>query len=766
MAGDIDRRERLIVLGESVPLGADRASAAARTAGTATIHQYGQRVLIADVPQELDERVEHEVALAPAPGHLMASADELTAEAAEGLDEVESLGLAAFTLRSSDDYLSAKAARPHEGEPWGQPDADVLPPDASGDDEELRALAGTPGSEASSATSGRLMGSVAVGVILVEGPTAALQFTAAERVKVVAEVQNGLAWLGAQSSPAGIRWVYDVQTIRISARPSSNDDTLAKKEARFRDPALTAMGFGTGLAGAQAYVNSLRNSRRTDWAYCAFFTKYPVGHFAYASLGGPRLVMHYDNDGWGPDNIDRVFAHETGHIFQAPDEYASSGCSCGGQWGHFKVANGNCESCASGGGVACIMKSNSWAMCTFTPYHLGFPQGARYSGVFVSGTGSHGLWANASWTPFVQKWQQWSSQGLRLVDLDVAQIGAQYRFTGAFRAGSGPYGLWAMADWSSFVSRWQQWSAQGMRLVDLEVTPVGSQVRYSGVFRQGSGAYGLWALADWPSFQAKWQQWSGQGLRLTDLAIVMVGGHPRYSGVFEQGAGGHALWVLADWPSFEAKWQQWSAQGLRLVDLERTRVGNQTRFSGVFRQGTGGYGLWTGASWTSFRERWEQWNAQGLRLVDVSMDPTGTEAVAAQEAGSPDTGAPSGLEGLLGFGGEQIRVGPTPDGDAPGEGLLQMEVAPVDTEAGVGVGAAFPDGAAAAGSGQLAPSGHGEVVGALLDSPGAAGIGGSSLPGTPSLTAPSPGMGEAVLGDADSDAAVPPLVGSGMVHNG
>ena len=82
--------------------------------------------------------------------------------------------------------------------------------------------------------------------------------------------------------------------------------------------------------------------------------------------------MHYLNDNWGPDNIDRVFAHETGHVFGAPDEYASSSCGCGGSHGFFGKPNGNCENCATGGGVDCIMRANSWAMCGLTPFHLGF----------------------------------------------------------------------------------------------------------------------------------------------------------------------------------------------------------------------------------------------------------------------------------------------------------------------------------------------------------------------------------------------------------
>jgi hypothetical protein len=98
-----------------------------------------------------------------------------------------------------------------------------------------------------------------------------------------------------------------------------------KLEALWLDPALKALKFGPGVDGARAYAESLRSRLATKWTYVAFFTKYPLQHFAYASdLGGPYLVMDYANDDWGPDNLDRIFAHETGHIFNAPDEYAKA----------------------------------------------------------------------------------------------------------------------------------------------------------------------------------------------------------------------------------------------------------------------------------------------------------------------------------------------------------------------------------------------------------------------------------------------------------
>ncbi|MGH9290331.1 MAG: M12 family metallo-peptidase, partial [Acidimicrobiales bacterium] len=177
-------------------------------------------------------------------------------------------------------------------------------------------------------------------------------------------------WLGGRHPVQPVTWRWDIDVIRISV---AADPNAADLEALWRDPAMAALGYGSGLGGVRAYAEDLRRQLGTDWAYVTFFTKYPTGWFAYASVGGPRLVMQYDNDGWGPDNIDRVFAHETGHIFNAPDEYASSNCNCGGTWGYYGKPNANCANCAPGGGVSCIMRANTWDMCLSTPYHLGFP---------------------------------------------------------------------------------------------------------------------------------------------------------------------------------------------------------------------------------------------------------------------------------------------------------------------------------------------------------------------------------------------------------
>lgn len=76
-------------------------------------------------------------------------------------------------------------------------------------------------------------------------------------------------------------------------------------------------------------------------------------------------------DVWGMDNFNLVVAHETGHLFGCPDEYASGNCDCAALFGRYQVPNGNCENCESPG-VACLMKANTPSVCDYTRGHLGW----------------------------------------------------------------------------------------------------------------------------------------------------------------------------------------------------------------------------------------------------------------------------------------------------------------------------------------------------------------------------------------------------------
>lgn len=697
MAGDVGIRERVVILPDTRARALSAAAPAMTTdAKRRVVHVYGSRVVVMEAEDT-------------ASSARAAAESQPSTAALQSLTEEERLGYGAYMLRESIDYQAAKAVRPRDGESWDAGEGmSCTPPHEQHDGiAHATALAGAP-------TSQRLTGSVAVGIVIVEGPNANLKFSDAERTKVVAEVQNGLSWLATQN-PEGVVFKYDIKIVTLSVQPGADSLTFDQKETRWRDPAMQQLGFATGMAGVTAYAEQLRTNLSTQWTYVAFFTKYPLGHFAYASIGGPRLVMDYNNDGWGPDNIDRVFAHESGHIFGAPDEYASSGCSCGGSWGFYGKPNANCANCAPGGGVDCLMKGNTWNMCVHTPYHLGLPLVQQtYTGVWRQGNDAHYLWVNASWNSFNAKWQQLAGQNLRLVDLKITRENGVERFHGVWRQGTGGYYLWVNASQAAFVSKWQELAAQGLRLVDIEVQNVNGALLYSGVWLPGNDAYYLWVNADWNSFTAKWNELAQQNLRLVDMKIVDVGGQQRFFGVWRQGTGGHYLWVNADWNNFTAKWQQLAGQGLRLVDIEITQTAQGQRFSGVWLPGTDSYYLWNGADWQHFLAKWQEVNAQGMRLVDLDV--------------VPGSGAQSPLPpaGALEFGGLAPAMAEDDE-----EGMGGAGDAGLDGEAGFGIGTITGDFEVAP-SGGLPGDGGGRVAGFLesvqvkVASTDASGFGGGS----------------------------------------
>lgn len=287
-----------------------------------------------------------------------------SSEIPEQLNETSRLAYDAWMQYQGKGSLKELAPDFREGLPWDtegfQSPRDMNELNVSGEatDKGIALSTGTP-------TSLYMIGSIAAGIVIVSGPNE-LQFTEAETREVISEVQEGLDFLAGAEPRAKVSFVYDIHNIQVTATPGSVGD-FESAESPWRNEALGKMGFTPSRQGSVEYVNDLKQGKQTDWAYVAYFTKYPLRHFAYAI--DEKLVMSFFNDGWGPQNINCVFAHETCHIFGAADEYGT--CSCTTVHGFLSVPNGNCRACAPAS-VDCLMDRNMLTLCDFTRQQIGW----------------------------------------------------------------------------------------------------------------------------------------------------------------------------------------------------------------------------------------------------------------------------------------------------------------------------------------------------------------------------------------------------------
>ena len=242
-------------------------------------------------------------------------------------------------------------------------------------------------------TSEFLAGAVSVNVVLVESDgsidSSTENWSVARENDVVARIASGLEWVRLQEPQAELRFVYHVFPGRTDARARtgyepirrSADPTGSIGEDRWVKEVLAKLGYVSGdrFARSRAWASDTRSVDGTDWAVNIFVVDssadadgaFADGRFAYCWIGGPHLVMTYDNQAWGIDRMDMVLRHELLHAFYAFDEYSGSACSCTEHRGYLDGANANCVTCNPGAG-ACVMISNGDALCAATRRQLGW----------------------------------------------------------------------------------------------------------------------------------------------------------------------------------------------------------------------------------------------------------------------------------------------------------------------------------------------------------------------------------------------------------
>jgi hypothetical protein len=211
-----------------------------------------------------------------------------------------------------------------------------------------------------------LAGRIAVQLIFVESDgsqqPSTENWTDAQVALARGQIATALEWWRARMPNARV-------TIDLTSRivPSGYEpiEHSLSGEGQWVGDTLSRMGLNGSNYFEQAYSadDSLRRARHADWATTIFIVnsagnasgRFADGHFAYAYVGGPFLVITSDAGPYGANQLAPVVAHEFGHIFGALDQYAAAGTPCTQQSGYLAVPTTNSQANNCGSRFICIM---------------------------------------------------------------------------------------------------------------------------------------------------------------------------------------------------------------------------------------------------------------------------------------------------------------------------------------------------------------------------------------------------------------------------
>lgn len=222
-----------------------------------------------------------------------------------------------------------------------------------------------------------MIGNIYVTLVLMESngaiDTNQLNWTPTQINNIKAQIRQGLDWwetMFDKYNPGSIislsffiDYTWTDAPFETSYEPITRDH---KAESLWVGEFLTNQGYTGNYSAYQSHLPNLRKFNHaqretndayfdvTDWSFSIFIvnSRNPAGnkvnrgtladdYFAYAWMGGPNLVMTYDNGNWGINDMSLVMAHEVGHIFWALDEYKVAGTDYYTTSGYYNIQNTN-----------------------------------------------------------------------------------------------------------------------------------------------------------------------------------------------------------------------------------------------------------------------------------------------------------------------------------------------------------------------------------------------------------------------------------------
>lgn len=203
----------------------------------------------------------------------------------------------------------------------------------------------TPKSAPPEATSEYMIGTIVVSLLhpyCENSPDCtATPFSDQELNVILARTIEGMDWWAAHEPDAQLTFLYEpVKSIAVTREPDVDcplsPATCGQDDHAFRTETLAALGYPgiDPFAQERAYIDDLRHGLQpatqqgwdADWGFIAYIPRSVASHRSFAKIGGPYEMV------WDGINAE-TFAHETGHVFRARDEYHTNwpwgGCQSG-----------------------------------------------------------------------------------------------------------------------------------------------------------------------------------------------------------------------------------------------------------------------------------------------------------------------------------------------------------------------------------------------------------------------------------------------------
>jgi hypothetical protein len=232
-----------------------------------------------------------------------------------------------------------------------------------------------------------LTGDVAVGILTIDGPPGLAKLSLTDIADLTLSVLHAFDIL-CRNAPVAAKLVFMVEpkTVTLGVEPATVPPPLADptgapfsefelREAKWRDPALAALGLPAGFDGINKYRTNLVArawpAGNPQKSIVLLLTNYNAVRFGYALNGQVVMQLSAARRGMTVTHLDRVIAHEICHLFNAPDEYGN--CDPLQTFGPFGVFNGNCLSSPIATiHTPCLMAGEADDMCGFSKAHVGW----------------------------------------------------------------------------------------------------------------------------------------------------------------------------------------------------------------------------------------------------------------------------------------------------------------------------------------------------------------------------------------------------------